>query len=261
MSAAAGAPLAGRFLTAQWRWLAMANYEVPPALLAPYVPRGVELDDWRGKYYLSVVGFLFVQTRVGGIPVPGHRHFEELNLRFYVRRDVGNERRRGVVFIKELVPRRAIAWVARWIYNEPYTALPMRHELRGLPDPRTTPAGAPLNSPPQSRSVAYEWQLAGRWQALRLTAGTDLAPLVPGSEAEFITEHYWGYCRQRDGGTVEYQVEHVPWRVAHASSACLEADVASLYGPSFVEYLGGEPASAMLAEGSPIAVRRPRRLV
>ncbi len=47
------------FLTAEWRYLAMFNYEVPPELLAPLVPRGTELDSWQGKVYVSLVGFLF----------------------------------------------------------------------------------------------------------------------------------------------------------------------------------------------------------
>ena len=74
------------FLTARWRYLAMLNYEVPPEALAPLVPAGTELDSWQGKTFVSVVGFLFLDTRVLGIAIPGHRDFEEVNLRFYVRR-------------------------------------------------------------------------------------------------------------------------------------------------------------------------------
>lgn len=105
----------------------MFNYAVEPSLLEAYVPRGTELDEWNGTTYVSLVGFLFVNTRVLGIAVPGHRTFEEVNLRIYVRRRVGGELRRAVTFIREIVPRRAIAMVARAAYNEPYVALPMRH--------------------------------------------------------------------------------------------------------------------------------------
>ncbi|HEX7980960.1 MAG TPA: DUF2071 domain-containing protein, partial [Gemmatimonadaceae bacterium] len=108
------------FLTAEWRWLVMLNYEVPPEVLAPYVPRGTSLDLWQGHALVSVVGFRFIETRVIGVPIPFHRHFDEVNLRFYVRRELpGGEARRGVVFIRELVPKPMIAWVARALYNEP----------------------------------------------------------------------------------------------------------------------------------------------
>ena len=256
----ANAPLRGRFLTAHWRWLTMLNFEVDPDLLRPLVPRGVELDSFDGRFYASVVGFLFVHTRVLGVPVPWHRHFEELNLRFYVRREVDGEVRRGVVFVRELVPRTAIALVARWTYNEPYLALPMRHRLTGLPDPRHADADSPLASPAADRGVEYGWQVASHWNHLSASQLDEFRPLVPGEEAEFITEHYWGYCRQRNGGTVEYRVEHPPWNVARAASWDLDLDAEKLYGKSFVEPLAQPPRSAFVAVGSPIAVRKPQRI-
>jgi len=191
------------FLTAAWRDLAMLNYEVPPHLLAQLVPAGTELDEFAGVTLVSLVGFRFLDTRVLGIPVPGHRDFDEVNLRFYVRRrGEDGAWRRGVVFVRELVPRRAIALVARWCYNEPYAAVPMRHDLALEPAADGGPGRA-----------AYSWQIGGRWH--RLEVGTVGRPALPaaGSEAEFVTEHYWGYTAQRDGGCKEYQVAHPPWRV------------------------------------------------
>src|ERR1700752_2047399 len=103
------------FLTADWGYLAMLNYEVDPAVLMPAVPRGTELDEWNGKTFVSMVGFLFLNTRVLGLPIPFHQDFEEINLRFYVRSKAEDGRRRGVVFVKEIVPRAAIALTARWL--------------------------------------------------------------------------------------------------------------------------------------------------
>lgn len=239
-------PPAPPFLTAEWRWLVMLNYAVDPALLRPLVPPGTELDAWGGVTYASVVGFLFRRTRVLGIPIPFHRHFEELNLRFYVRRRGPEGWRRGVVFVKEIVPRVAIAAVARWVYNENYVALPMRHDVRM--DVRT------------GGSLEYGWRMGGRWAAVRARAQGPARPLMEGSEEEFITEHYWGYARQRDGGCVEYQVEHPRWNAWRAESAVLDADVAALYGPAFAEPLSAPPRSALVADGSPIVVRRGRRI-
>src|SRR5687767_14420287 len=108
------------FLSAEWRYLAMANFRIEPAVLEPFVPRGTRLDMFHGEAYVSLVGFLFRDTRVLGFSFPRHRDFEELNLRFYVVRDVEGESRRGVVFIKELAPRWAVCTIARALYNENY---------------------------------------------------------------------------------------------------------------------------------------------
>ena len=225
----------------------MLNYEIDPSVLAPLVPDGTELDRWEGTAYVSVVGFRFLSTRVLGLRVPGHVDFEEVNLRFYVRRREGEDWRRGVVFIRELVPRRAIAWAARAMYNEPYHSLAMRHRIeRGA-------SGMP-------RDVRYEWRRAGRWEGLRVRVEGEPTSLVPGSEAEFITEHHWGYTRQRDGSTIEYRVEHPSWRVWVASESRLDADARALYGAEFAEALSMGPRSAFLATGSPVTVFRPRAL-
>ena len=239
--------MSGVFLTAEWRSLAMLNYAVEPDVLRDLVPVGTELDVWKGRTYVSLVGFLFLNTKVLGVPIPFHRNFEELNLRFYVRRKAEDGWRRGVVFVKEIVPRFAIATVARVVYNENYAAMPMRHERV-------------LGSATERGVAEYAWRHAGRWDRLRVETEGVARPLVPGSEAEFITEHYWGYARQRDGGSMEYRVEHPPWLVWDASAFDLDCDVAALYGPRFGPSLARPPVSAFLAEGSPIVVRRGSRL-
>ena len=227
------------FLTAEWRALLMVNYAIEPAVLAPHLPRGLELDLWQGEALVSMVGFLFLQTRVLGVPVPFHQNFEEVNLRFYVRRQTPDGWQRGVIFIREIVPRFAIAAVARVAYNEPYIALPMRHRV-----------------PAMMGEHEFAWRFRGRWHALAGTTADEPQPLAPGSAAEFIFEHYWGYTRQRDGGTVEYQVEHPRWRVWTAQRPRLDCDIAALYGPAFVPALSQPPRSAFVAEGSPVRVRR-----
>ncbi len=237
------------FLTAEWRWLVMLNYRVTPGLLFPYVPAGTELDCWNGATYLSIVGLLFRDTRVLGVPVPFHRHFEEVNLRIYVRRTVDGEVRRAVTFIRELVPRRAIATVAKLAYNEPYTTLPMHHHL----GPTDATTGAPS-------LVEYGWRHSDQWGRLAVEPIGSARPLESGSEEEFITEHYWGYTRQRDSGTVEYRVEHPPWRVWQVRNARLDGDLASLYGSELASALTGTPASAFLADGSAVSILAPERL-
>ena len=222
----------------------MLNYRIAPELLVPFVPRGCELDVYDGHAYVSVVGFLFADTRVRGLAIPFHRTFEEVNLRFYVRRVVHGEVRRAVTFLREFVPRRAIAYVARWLYNEPYRAVPMSSEFLGAPGGRV-PARSLYRAGPIELAVE--------------TAGSTLA-LVPGSLQEFIAEHYWGYTAQRDGGTIEYRVAHRPWRVAPATSASLRGDLVAAFGTTFAPVLAGTAHSAWLADGSPVTVFSPTRL-
>jgi uncharacterized protein YqjF (DUF2071 family) len=240
----------GRFLTAAWRDLVMINFEIDPAVVRPLVPRGTELDGWGGRTLASLVGFRFLDTRVLGLAVPGHRDFEEVNLRFYVRRPAPDGPRRGVVFVREIVPKAAVAWAARSMYNENYVAWPMRHEVR-LPD----------GSGGQARGFAvYGWHTGGRWHELGASVDGEPAFPAPGSQEEFITEHYWGYTRQRDGSTIEYQVEHPQWRVWPATDAKFSCDVAAVYGAQFQPFLTAAPASAFVADGSPVTVRRGVRL-
>jgi uncharacterized protein len=234
-----------QFLTAEWRWLAMLNYEINPALLRSFVPRGVELDTWNGKTFASMVGFLFTHTKVRGVPIPFHRNFEEVNLRFYVRRKAEDGWRRGVVFIKEIVPRWAISTAARVAYNERYISLPMRHEVKH---------GADIVS------VSYQWRFQSNWAFLSVETSGQPEPIASGSEEEFITEHYWGYAAQRDGGTAEYQVEHPRWQVWKTREAKFKCDVSALYGERFVECLNVNPSSAFLADGSSVTVYQGVRL-
>ncbi|MBM3877379.1 MAG: DUF2071 domain-containing protein [Verrucomicrobia bacterium] len=229
------------FLTAEWRWLAMLNYEAAPAVLSPFVPRGTELDSWNGRHYASIVGFAFQRTRVLGVPGWFHQDFEEVNLRFYVRRKAADGWRRGVVFVKELVPKALVTFVARAFYNENYETVPMRREL------------AMLGS---KKQFTYSWTFRSRENRLHVRAEGDWRELEPGSEAEFITEHYWGYTRQRDGGTIEYQVEHPRWRVVDARESSLDCDVAGLYGEGIAACLRSKPVSAFLADGSTVTVYR-----
>lgn len=234
------------FLSASWQYLAMLNYEVDPRLLAPFIPVGTERDQWQGKTFVSLVGFCFLNTKLfGALAIPMHSNFEEVNLRFYVRRHVGDEVRRGVVFIREMVPRRAIAWIARTLYNEKYVALPMAHEICSHGDDRLL--------------VVYRWRSEKRWSALRVeTEGIAEIP-SSGSAEQFITEHYWGYAALPGSGCVEYRVTHPAWKVWQVRHASFAGDGKKFYGEELAAVVCSEPQSAFLAEGSPVIVMRGQR--
>lgn len=229
------------FLTARWESLVLLNYDCPSELLEPLVPPGTTLDRWDGATIASLVGLVFRDTRVRGVPIPFHRTFEEVNLRFYVRRnEQEGDVRRAVVFVREVVPRRAVAAVARWIYDEPYVRAPMESDI--------------TLDPQLGGEVEYRWRYADRRFTLKAAARGPAEPSEPGTEADFITEHYWGYSRQRDGSTLEYRVEHPRWRVWTAETSGFEGDAEPLYGPGFAEVLRRPPRSAFVAEGSEVTV-------
>ncbi len=228
------------FLTARWSNLIMANYEVPPELLTPHLPAGTALDFYNGKTYVSLVGFMFLNSRIFGIPIPGLGNFEEVNLRFYVTHQTEDEERRGVVFINETVPFQPVAWLANKLYKEHYIAIPTRHQWT-------------LSE--NTKEIAYSWKIAGAWNHLKASAQVDANPMERGSIEEFIFEHYWGYTAVKDGSTIEYQVSHDSWTVHTVDSYSIDCDFSSMYGTAFAYLSQEKPASVLLAEGSPIAVK------
>lgn len=235
------------FLTAQWKRLALVNYLVDPDVLKPFVPTGTELDLWYGGCYVSLVGFVFRDTRLRGVPIPYHRHFEEVNLRFYVKRHERDTVRRGVVFVQEIVPKRALTWVARNLYGEPYRTLPMSHVHR-------------VRTDKNDLFVSYSWHCSGEQQVLKMFGRLETEEIPVNSEAEFITDHYWGYTRINEQRTKAYEVRRPRWRIHPTYNYSVNVDFGLVYGEHF-RFLNDAPAtSAMLAEGSAVQVMRGRRL-
>lgn len=233
------------FLKAEWRKLALANYETDPTILKKYVPRGTEIDLWNDTCYVSLVGFMFVNTRLLGLPIPFHRNFEEVNLRFYVRHKHKGEWRRGVVFIKEIVPKHAITLVANTIYKEHYQTMRMSHEWQELK---------------KYRSVWYAWEYQDKVNSLMIKADLQPHEIAAGSETEFITEHYWGYTKVDDHSTMEYEVRHPRWNAYKVNEYEINVDFRTIYGDEFEELSRATPKSVMLAEGSEISVEKKRKV-
>lgn len=228
------------FLTAEWRKLALAQYKVDAAILLKYLPPHTELDDWQGKFYVSLVGFMFVDVKLRGINIPFHTTFEEVNLRFYVKFKDGDLWKRGVVFIKEIVPLPAITFVANTIYKENYQTLPMKHLW--------------IEQAHQIE-VDYLWKNK-TWNKFSVTADSKPAEIPIGSEEEFITEHYWGYTKIGLNRTSEYGVEHPRWEMYPVSDFTIDVDFGVNYGDDFSFLTGVKPDSVMLAEGSEIRVMK-----
>ena len=237
------------FLTAEWRKLIMAQYEVAPEVLEARLPPGLELDLYQGRCFVSLVGFLFDRVRILGLPLPFHTRFEEVNLRYYVRRPMPDgSYRRGVVFLSEIVPKVAITAVARTLYGEAYSTAATAHSWSTLPALEAAQHGPQLE-------VFYEWKHRRLWQHMGVRAGTSLQTMPPGSLEEFITEHYWGYTPTRGGGTTEYGVEHRRWQVYPVHEHRIACDFHALYGPAFADLNQRAPDHVLLAEGAPVSIR------
>jgi len=226
------------FLTAEWRKLILINYKIDPEILMPYVPKGTELDFFNGNCYISLVGFLFRNTKLLGIKVPFHSTFEEVNLRFYVRYKEDGIWKRGVVFIKELVPKPALTLVANTIYKENYQTVTMQHKW----------ANNGLNN-----MVEYQWKAKNRMQKIRVHSELNLKEIEPGTEAEFITEHYFGYTKQSNN-TYEYEVKHPKWLHYPVLDYHINVDFEFNYGKDFKHLNEQQPLSVLLAEGSEVSV-------
>lgn len=220
----------------------MANYEVEPSLLERRVPPETTLDFHDGKCFVSLVAFMFLDTRVLGLPVPFHVNFEEVNLRFYVERETPDETRRGVVFVKEIVPRFAIATVARVFYGEPYEAWRMSHAKT-------------------ETELNYAWWKADCANQIKVEIGENLG--VPGADShgEFIIEHYWGYTKRSANRTDEYKVEHPKWELFSVKTSEIAVDFGRLYGEEFAFLSRAQPYSMLLAKGSPVAVYKGAKII
>jgi uncharacterized protein YqjF (DUF2071 family) len=233
------------FLKAEWRNLAIANYVINKDVLKPHLPAGTELDLWEGKCYVSAVAFMFQNTKILGIKIPFHINFEEVNLRFYVKRFDGDKWKRGVVFIKEIVPKRAITFVANTIYKENYATRKMKHEWEVKDD---------------SFFVKYHWKNKNKWSSIQIEATKELFEIELESETEFITEHYWGYAKVNEHVTNEYEVTHPKWKKYSVLSSYIDVDFEANYGQEFAFLNKQEPHSVMLAEGSEITVEGKRKI-
>ena len=224
-----------KFLTARWQDLIMVNYEVDPAVLASRIPAGTEIDLFEGKCFVSLVGFMFLDTRVLGLPIPFHVNFEEVNLRYYVKRELAGETRRAVCFVKEIVPRYAISMVARVMYGEPYECWKMSHGRTG-------------------KTVSYSWSKNGITNNLSVDIDENLGVPDIGSHGEFIIEHDWGYTSSGNGRVDEYKVEHPKWKLFAVENENIDVDFAATYGEEFRFLKGTKPYSVLLAKGSEVAV-------
>ena len=237
--------MTSHFLHAAWNNLVMANYVVPEELLSSYIPHKTELDFYNGKTFVSLVGFMFLNTRILGLSVPYHINFEEVNLRFYVKYNDHGTWKRGTVFIKEIVPKPAISFIANNIYGENYSTMKMKHFHIENADAIET---------------CYEWKYKNKWNKLNAVCQKKSLPIKINSEEEFIAEHYWGYTKYNKNKTYEYEVKHPRWEVFNVISNTVDCDFGGIYGDEFSFLKNIKPSSVFMAKGSEVKIHNKRSL-
>jgi uncharacterized protein len=228
------------FLSARWENLIMANYVVKPEVLKQYLPDGVDLDMFNNKVYVSLVGFMFKRTSLFNIPIPFLGTFEEINLRFYVKRVEGDTIKRGVVFINETVPYKTVAWLANKLYKEHYISIPTKNKI---------------HIDHLTKKIRYEWEINKAWNHLAVNAVTENENMETGSIEEFIFEHYYGYTKIDEHLSQEYQVNHPRWQVNRVIDYTIHCDFTSMYGNDFSFLSNQQPNSVIIAAGSPVTVK------
>ncbi len=228
------------FLKANWENLIMANYIVSPSVLLPFLPKGVEIDTYNGDAYVSLVGFMFKNTRLFKVPIPYFGSFEEINLRFYVIRKEGNEWKRGVVFVNETIPYQPVAWMANWLYKEHYISIPTKHKW---------------TIKEKTKEIIYDWKMGNKWNSLQVNASTDKKPMAVGSIEEYIFEHYYGYTKIDNQSSQEYEVMHPRWETNQITDYHIDCEFGAMYGEGFRFLNKEQPANIIMSEGSEVAIK------
>lgn len=226
------------FLKANWENLIMANYEVEPSILKSYIPKGVELDFYKYKTYISLVGFMFKKTSLFGVPIPLFGSFEEINLRFYVRKIEGKKIKKGVVFVNETVPFKIVALLANKLYKEHYISIPTKNNINiGV-----------------HKYINYEWKMKDKWNSISVQSDTNKYKIEPSSMEEFIFERYFGFTKLSSNSTQEYGIHHPKWMTNKILNKKIDCDFGLMYGDAFSSLNYQAPSSIFIAEGSQVSV-------
>jgi uncharacterized protein len=227
------------FLNANWENIIMANYAVDEEVLQPFLPKGLDLDLYNGKAYVSLVGFMFKDTKIFKVPIPYFGTFEEVNLRFYVKRKNTEIEKRGVVFINETIPYKIVAWMANKLYKEHYTTIPTKHII---------------NENADSKQVEYYWKINKEWNSIKVNATLTNEQILENSFEDYIFEHYFGYTKIDETTTEEYAISHPSWKINAIKNYDISCDFEAMYGKSFAGLVSTKPDSVFIAEGSSVSV-------
>tara|TARA_B100000809_G_scaffold118758_1_gene117075 strand:- start:46028 stop:46750 length:723 start_codon:yes stop_codon:yes gene_type:complete len=234
------------FLKANWLRLASANYIIDPAILDKHIPNGTLLEAHNGKHYVSLVGFRYCETRLLNIRVPYHHIFEEINLRFYVKREIspGNWRSE-VAFAKLFFPKKALTLVAKYIYKENYETLNMRHSWTEKENHLLTSYGLHKKN----------------WHNFEIQSDKKSRKVASDSSEFFFSKHYWGTSQIDHRSSTVYEIEHPDWEAYDIVDSNVSFDFNTIFGSEFKHLTNTQPDSVHLFKGSEVIVNKKKNIL
>lgn len=211
-----------------WSDLLFMHWRVDAAALRPYLPPGLEIQEWDGSAWIGVVPF-----RMSGVrarltpPLPRLSAFPELNVRTYV--SAGG--RPGVWFFSLDASRHAAVVAARRVYHLPYMDARMASARAGEWVAYRSHRSGPFNTLVHGPTLTTVAEFVGRYRPHGSTFRAK-----PGSLESFLTDRYclysWSGARLYRG-----EIHHEPWPL-RAAAADIERN--TMTGPLGIT-LGGEP--------------------
>ena len=130
-------------------------------------------------------------------------------------------------------------------YKEHYQTLPMQHSK---------------TENENSKDFVYQWKTQNKLNIILVETEKNPIEIEVGSEAEFITEHYFGYTKVNEATTFEYEVKHPRWVQFQVLNHKIDVDFETNYGSEFEFLNNTQPVSVMLAKGSEISVEPKKRI-
>jgi uncharacterized protein YqjF (DUF2071 family) len=231
------------FMKAQFADLVAVNFHVDEKILQPLVPPGLELDNFNGEAYVSLVAMMLKGAKVWGLPFSIVPSSAELSLRFYVKHTHADGVEKGTCLIKDYVAGSTAAWFLESQFQSTFSKLKMKQTASGFAKGETP-------------EVEYQWKVDERWNKLRVRARSRIKKTSEGTKVGFILDHF-NYYGRHNGRTLAYRVERPRWDVWDAAQANFTCDVQRLFGKSFVRPLAKRPASVFVTSGSPVTIFKP----
>lgn len=217
------------------------NYIISPEILENYLPAYTIIDYFKGNCFTSLVGFPFRNVEIAGMKIPFYTDFEEINLRFYVKRFDGTTWRKGTVFISEIANKSALKFLANSFLHEKYQTLETRQEIKE-------------NS--ELIETKYSWRTWMNWQFLNLISEKPSESVAEGTEAHFIMDRSSGYQKYDTATTNEYGISHPKWNIYPIRSFDINVDFEESFDSNFPVLNETLPHSVILARGSSVAVKQ-----
>ena len=234
---------------AEWREIVVINFEIDPKLLRNFIPPKTELDFFNETSFVTLMARACKNVKPYGWPIVFAKSIDQILLRFYVKRKVGDTWRRGVCLIRDYLPKRKASFFLNWMFKHSFTQVPIKR----------TSSNFESGLPTQLPTVEYQWTTGDYVNHIKVNARSQMRQQEQETKESFVLDHHYGYT-VKEGKTYEYYVEYSPWAMWDAQSGSFDCDTENVFGRPFVRALKQRPASVFLARGSDVIIYRPTEI-